>query len=104
MPASNSSFHIPLIIHKITFFQIIYLAIDAWDLACILEENIGRERKGSMEEVFRAIEDKIRETGYDGLIDGETFYDESVMKSKTRRSAPISLCLKGTTEISLSIR
>ena len=29
-----------------------------------------------MEEVFRAIEDKIRETGYDGLIDGETFYDE----------------------------
>ena len=29
-----------------------------------------------MEEVFRAIEDKIRETGYDDLIDGETFYDE----------------------------
>lgn len=29
-----------------------------------------------MEEVFRAIEDKIRETGYDGLIDGEAFYDE----------------------------
>ena len=29
-----------------------------------------------MEEVFRAIEDKIKETGYDGLIDGETFYDE----------------------------
>lgn len=29
-----------------------------------------------MEEVFRAIEDKIRETGYDGPIDGEAFYDE----------------------------
>lgn len=77
MPASNSSFHIPLIIHKITFFSNKFIwRLTAWDLACILEENIGRERKGSMEEVFRAIEDKIRETGYDGLIDGETFYDE----------------------------
>ena len=46
----------------------------AW--ACILEENTGREREGSMEEIFRAIEDKIRETGYDGFIDGEAFYDE----------------------------
>lgn len=29
-----------------------------------------------MEEVFRAIENKIRETGYSGPIDGEAFYDE----------------------------
>ena len=52
-----------------------------------------------MEEFFKAIEDKIRAAGYQGPLDGEALYDESAMRLRIRKMAPIFLSKKDNGDI-----